>query len=51
MELSVARTPKQNGVVERRNITLQEMARTMLLAADLQAKFWSEEVRTAIYLE
>ena len=34
-EFSAARTPKQNGVVERRNRTVQEMARTMLLAADL----------------
>nr|GFC95812.1 putative ribonuclease H-like domain-containing protein [Tanacetum cinerariifolium] len=30
---SVARTPKQNGVVERRNRTLVEAARTMLSAA------------------
>ena len=29
-ELSCPRTPQQNGVVERKNRTLQEMARTML---------------------
>ena len=34
-ELSAARTPKKNGVVEIRNRTIQEMARTMLLATDL----------------
>jgi len=48
-ELSVARTPKQNGVVEIRNRTVQEMARTMLLAADLQAEFWREAAGTTIY--
>jgi len=29
-EFSSRRTPQQNGVVERKNITLQEMARTMI---------------------
>nr|GFC42120.1 integrase, catalytic region, zinc finger, CCHC-type, peptidase aspartic, catalytic [Tanacetum cinerariifolium] len=32
-QMSVARTPKQNGVVERQNRTLVEAARTMLSAA------------------
>nr|GEZ05882.1 hypothetical protein [Tanacetum cinerariifolium] len=32
-QISVARTPKQNGVVERRNRTLVEAARTILSAA------------------
>nr|GFC25391.1 ribonuclease H-like domain-containing protein [Tanacetum cinerariifolium] len=32
-QTSVARTPKQNGVVERQNRTLVENARTMLSAA------------------
>ena len=35
-ELSATRTPKKNGVVERRNQTVQEMAITMLIAAELQ---------------
>jgi transposase InsO family protein len=30
-QFSVARTPQQNGVVERKNMTVQEMARTMLM--------------------
>jgi len=47
--LSAARTPKQNRVVERRNLTVQEMATTMLLVADLQPKFWKEAVGTTIY--
>ena len=49
IDLSTARKPKQNGVVERRNRIVQEMARTILLAADLQPKFWKEVVRTAVY--
>ncbi|GJV19131.1 integrase, catalytic region, zinc finger, CCHC-type containing protein [Tanacetum coccineum] len=36
-ETSVARTPQQNGVVERRNCTLVEAARTMLIFAQLTA--------------
>nr|GFC47282.1 putative ribonuclease H-like domain-containing protein [Tanacetum cinerariifolium] len=34
-QFSVARTPQQNGVVERRNRTLVEAARTMLTLANL----------------
>ena len=30
-QFSVARTPQQNGVVERKNMTVQEMARTMIM--------------------
>lgn len=48
-EFSAARTPQQNGVVERRNRTVQEMARTMLFAAYLQPKLWKEAVGTTIY--
>lgn len=44
IELSVTKTPKQNGVVERRNITIQEMARTMLLTVDLQANFGEKQL-------
>jgi transposase InsO family protein len=29
-QFSIARTPQQNGVVERKNIIVQEMVRTML---------------------
>ena len=48
-ELSTTRTCKKNGVVERRNRTVQEMARTMLIVTDLQPKFWREAVRTTVY--
>ncbi|GKB82972.1 retrovirus-related pol polyprotein from transposon TNT 1-94 [Tanacetum coccineum] len=45
----VARTPKQNGVVERRNRTLVKAARTMLLASKLSLFFWAEAIATACY--
>ncbi|GJW34999.1 putative ribonuclease H-like domain-containing protein [Tanacetum coccineum] len=41
-EYSVARTPQQNGVAERRNRTLIEAARTMLADSKLPTTFWAE---------
>nr|GEW37327.1 hypothetical protein [Tanacetum cinerariifolium] len=43
-QTSVARTPKQNGVVERRNRTLVEAARTMLSAAKVPLFFLAEAI-------
>ncbi|GJY89919.1 retrovirus-related pol polyprotein from transposon TNT 1-94 [Tanacetum coccineum] len=37
---SAPRTPQSNGVVERKNRTLQEMSRTMLNEQSLPQKFW-----------
>ncbi|GJY85787.1 retrovirus-related pol polyprotein from transposon TNT 1-94 [Tanacetum coccineum] len=39
-EYSVARTPQQNGVAERKNRTLIEAARTMLADSKLPTTFW-----------
>ncbi|GJT15700.1 uncharacterized mitochondrial protein-like protein [Tanacetum coccineum] len=49
-EFSVARTPRQNGVVERRNKTLIEAARTMLVDSKFPTTFWDEAVNTACYV-
>nr|GEX53831.1 retrovirus-related Pol polyprotein from transposon TNT 1-94 [Tanacetum cinerariifolium] len=46
-QTSVARTPKQNDVVERRNRTLVEAARTMLSAAKVLLFFWAEAIAMA----
>nr|GFA77638.1 retrovirus-related Pol polyprotein from transposon TNT 1-94 [Tanacetum cinerariifolium]GFA77654.1 retrovirus-related Pol polyprotein from transposon TNT 1-94 [Tanacetum cinerariifolium] len=46
-----ARTPEQNGVVERRNRTLVEAARTMLSASQLPLFFWAEAIATACYTQ
>ncbi|GKC43458.1 putative ribonuclease H-like domain-containing protein [Tanacetum coccineum] len=50
-EFSVARTPQQNGVVERKNRTLMEEARTMLADSLLPTTFWAEAVNTACYVQ
>ncbi|GJY40184.1 retrovirus-related pol polyprotein from transposon TNT 1-94 [Tanacetum coccineum] len=44
---SVLRTPQQNGVVERRNRTLVEAARTMLIFSKAPMFLWAEAVATA----
>ncbi|GJW71851.1 ribonuclease H-like domain-containing protein [Tanacetum coccineum] len=51
MEFSIARTPQQNGVAERRNRTLIEAARTMLADSKLPTTFWAEAVNTACYVQ
>ncbi|GJV12105.1 retrovirus-related pol polyprotein from transposon TNT 1-94 [Tanacetum coccineum] len=50
-QTSIARTPEQNGVVERRNRSLVEAARTMLSASKLPLSFWAEAVATACYTQ
>ncbi|GJU83537.1 retrovirus-related pol polyprotein from transposon TNT 1-94, partial [Tanacetum coccineum] len=48
-ETFVARSPWQNGVVERRNRTLIETASTMLIYAKALLFLWAEAVATACY--
>ncbi|GJU35934.1 retrovirus-related pol polyprotein from transposon TNT 1-94 [Tanacetum coccineum] len=50
-ETSVARSPQQNGVIERRNRTLIEVARTMLIYAKAPLFFWAEAVATTCYTQ
>ncbi|GJU09361.1 ribonuclease H-like domain-containing protein [Tanacetum coccineum] len=50
-EYSVARTPQQNGIAERRNRTLIEAARTMLADSKLPTTFWAKAVSTACYVQ
>nr|GEV65809.1 retrovirus-related Pol polyprotein from transposon TNT 1-94 [Tanacetum cinerariifolium] len=50
-QTSVARTPEQNGVVERRNRTLVEDARTMLIAAKVPLFFWAKAIATACFTQ
>ncbi|GJX46600.1 retrovirus-related pol polyprotein from transposon TNT 1-94 [Tanacetum coccineum] len=47
---SAPRTPQSNGVVERKNRTLQEMSRTMLNEKSLPQKFWCNAVDTSTYI-
>ncbi|GJZ22640.1 ribonuclease H-like domain-containing protein [Tanacetum coccineum] len=50
-EFSVARTPQQNGVAERKNRTLIEAARTMQANSKSPITFWAEVVNTACYVQ
>nr|GFC85812.1 hypothetical protein [Tanacetum cinerariifolium] len=50
-ETSVARSPQQNGVVERRNRTLIEAARTTLIYAQASLFLWAEVVATACFTQ
>ncbi|GJT77006.1 putative ribonuclease H-like domain-containing protein [Tanacetum coccineum] len=46
---SIPRTPQQNGVVERRNCTLVEAARTMLIFSKASMFLWAKGVATAFF--
>ncbi|GJX85373.1 retrovirus-related pol polyprotein from transposon TNT 1-94 [Tanacetum coccineum] len=50
-ETSVARSPQQNGVVERRNRTLIKATRTMLIYEKAPLFLWAEAVATACYTQ
>ena len=45
-EFSASITPQQNGVVERKNRVIQEMARAMLHNKDMARNLWGEAVNT-----
>nr|GEW16670.1 hypothetical protein [Tanacetum cinerariifolium] len=49
-EFSVARTPQQKGVAKRKNRTLIEAARTMLVNSKFPTTFWAEAVNTDCYV-
>ncbi|GKB99311.1 retrovirus-related pol polyprotein from transposon TNT 1-94 [Tanacetum coccineum] len=48
---SVPRTPQQNGIVERRNHTLVEAVRTMMIFSKAPMFLWAEAVATACYTQ
>nr|GEW91818.1 hypothetical protein [Tanacetum cinerariifolium] len=50
-ETSIARSPQQNGVIERRNRTLIEAAHTMLIYAQAPLFLWTEAVATVCYTQ
>ncbi|GJR25200.1 retrovirus-related pol polyprotein from transposon TNT 1-94 [Tanacetum coccineum] len=50
-EKTIPRTPQQNGVVERRNRTLMEAARTMLIFSKAPMFLWAEAIATACYTQ
>ena len=51
IEYTATYTPEQNGVAERKNRSLLEMARCMLCDSDMDQKYWAEAVHTANFLQ
>ena len=49
-ELTVPKSPQQNGTAERLNSTLVEMTQSMLAGSSLPHKLWAETLNTAVYL-
>jgi transposase InsO family protein len=49
-EFSALHTPQQNVIVERKNITLEELARTILHEYPLPKHLWAEAVNISCYV-
>ncbi|KAM1977356.1 hypothetical protein ACFX16_014165 [Malus domestica] len=49
-QLTMAYTPQQNGVSERKNMTVVEMAKSRMHEKNLPYVFWAEAINTAVYL-
>jgi hypothetical protein len=49
-EFTVEYTPQQNGVAERKNRSLMEMARCVMIQSGLSASFWAEGILTANHI-
>jgi transposase InsO family protein len=50
-EFTVTYAPEQNGRAQRVNMTLMDMARSMINGADLGKSFWGEAIMTPCYLK
>lgn len=50
-QLTVANAPHQNGIAERKNRTLLEAARSILISSDIPTNLWTESIRTANYIQ
>jgi len=49
-QTTVPETPQQNGVAERLNRVLVEMARTMMRQKDVDQDLWADAIKTAVYI-
>jgi len=50
-QTTVPDTPQQNGVAERLNRVLVEMARTMMRHKDVNQDLWADAIKTAVYIK
>jgi hypothetical protein len=49
-EYTIPRTPQQNGVVETQNITVQQMARSMMNEKNIGQTYWVEVINTTVHV-
>jgi transposase InsO family protein len=49
-EYTIPGTPQQNGVVERQNRTVQQMARSMMNEKNIGQTYWVEAIHTTIHI-
>jgi len=49
-QLTISYTPQQNGVAKRRNMTLFDMVRSMMVHANLPISFWKDALLTTAYI-
>ena len=49
-QLTIPYTPQQNGVAERRNRTLLDMVRSIMVQANLSISFWGDALMTTTYI-
>jgi transposase InsO family protein len=49
-QLTIPYTPQQNGAAERRNRTILEMVRSMMVQVNLSITFWGDALLTAVYI-
>ncbi|CAL8092091.1 unnamed protein product [Prunus armeniaca] len=50
-QLTVAYSPQQNGVAERKNMTIMEMAKCMMIEKKMPLEFWDEAINTTVYVK
>lgn len=50
-EFTIPYNPQQNGVVERKNMTIVKAARSMLYDQNVETSFWAEASRTIVYFQ
>jgi hypothetical protein len=49
-EYTIPRTPQQNGVVERQNRSVQQMARSMMNEKNIAQTYWVEAIHTVVHI-
>jgi hypothetical protein len=50
IQYSMSDDPQQNGVTERRNHTLMDIVRSMLIYSTLPISLWMEDLKTAAHI-